>query len=166
MVVTEVANQKQPSMLRGKAVAVAVGAAILAAVALGVLSGWFTGKSGLAATVLAATIPGILSLGGGGLALVSMRSGDVLAAVHAAVFIVVFCVCFVTSAEFGANQRSKELRENTEKAWVKYTKALQACTQEEYKTNEARKQLELDPLPSEYFCKTPPPLAVRTADRK
>lgn len=131
-------------------------AVIVAAIPLGLLSGWLTGQSGPHETVVAATIPAILSIGGGALALAGTRKGDFVRAVQAVAFIVVFCLCFRMALDVGLERRQGDARLSRLETLDAHLQHLEACSRAEWFVNAARHQLGLEPLASEHFCpKTP-----------
>ena len=131
-------------------------AVIVAAIPLGLLSGWLTGQSGPHETVVAATIPAILSIGGGALALAGTRKGDLVRAVQAVAFVVVFCLCFRVALDVGLERRQDDARLSREDELDAHLRLLEACTKAELFVNGARLQLGLESLPPEHFCPKAP----------
>ena len=129
---------------------------VVGAVSLGMLSGWLTGQSGPDEIVVAAAIPAILSLGGGAFALVSVRSANPVAAIHAVAFIVAFCLFFKGSVTYAVDQRREDARRDAERLLDTQLRRLEACSKAEHFINGARVALDLDPLPREYFCSEAP----------
>ena len=127
-------------------------AVLVAAIPLGVLSGWLTGQSGPDETVVAATIPAILSIAGGALALVATRKGDAARAVQAVGFILVFCVSFRVALDVGLLRRQDAAKTSRSDALDTHLRHLEACSRAEFFVNGARQELGLEALAHEYFC--------------
>ena len=129
---------------------------VVGAISLGTLSGWLTGQSDPHETVVAATIPAILSLGGGAFALVYARNRNVLGAIHAVAFIVTFCVCFKGAVSYSTETRRADAVLDAEHLLDAHLRHLEACSKAERLINGARIALQLDALPTEYFCRRAP----------
>ena len=135
--------------------AVVVGGTIISAAALGIVSGNLTGQSGPNAAVVAAVIPAVLSLAGGVVVAASIRSHNTVSAVQATAFIVVFCILFTVALNGAVEVRMEERDRVVKVAKETHFRELEKCSKVEYLINDNRKKLNLDVLPSEYFCKTP-----------
>ena len=127
-------------------------AVLVAAIPLGVLSGWLTGQSGPHETVVSATIPAILSISGAALALIATRKRDAVRAAQAVGFIVVFCLGFKVALDVGVKRRQADATLSRVQELDAHLGRLEACTRAELFVNAARLELGLEPLPLEYFC--------------
>lgn len=130
--------------------------AVITADALGRLSGSLTGQSGPHETVVAAAIPAILSIGGVLVALIGTRNWNPLRALHAIVFIIVFCASFTAGMNRAIAQRHTDAEVSERQALDDHLLHLLKCLEAEKFVNGARAEFELDRLPVEYFCRKVP----------
>ena len=122
---------------------------LLALGSLGFIVGWFVGNNGSDATVLAAVLPAILSIGGGILlfrATTQKENGDRHHSVINNISVFLFVVLLFAGSECGKSARQKADKYNL-------NKYFETCSNEELRTNESRTRLGLSPLKSEVFCK-------------
>ena len=140
-----------------KAVGTVLAVAIaIASSALGHLSGWLTGHSGPHETVVAATIPAILSIGGGVIVLRGTSNGNPLRVAQVTVFIVAFRLFFRVGAYSGVQERQADALVNATQIDATQLRHLESCSKAEFFVNGARYALGLQPLSSVYFCRAVP----------
>lgn len=127
--------------------------ALVAAISLGLLAGILTGAvPPHDPAAVAATVSAILTLGGGALAYAGSRNGNVVRAIQAVGFIVVFCVCFTFAMAVASDKRQHNAALNSQKRLAAQVRLLEACSKTESFVNGARRQLGLEPLASTHFC--------------
>lgn len=128
---------------------------VVAAAAVGLLSGWLTGHSGHDATVVAAVVPAVIAAGGTAAVVAARRGEGGVAEIATAIGIVVLCVTFAAGGLYGAKQRKSNIEAETVEALAKRIRFLEICSKQQNEINSGRAALGLLPLPSKYFCEFP-----------
>ena len=128
---------------------------VVAAAAIGLLSGWLTGHSGHDATVVAAVVPAVIAAGGTAAVVAARREDGGVAEIATALGIVLFCIMFAAGSLYGAMQRKFNIEAETVEALDKRVRFLEICSEQQKEINTGRDALGLPPLPSKYFCEFP-----------
>ena len=116
---------------------------------LGLVTGIFVGRSGLAPAVVASLIPAILTLGGGFIIFKSEDQHPVMGPVS----VILFSIALLWGGSIGYTDQKNDLKREADEATELIESHFRDCSIREEKINRFRtKLLDLPPLKSAVFC--------------
>ena len=126
--------------------------AVVAAVTLGTLCGWLTGRADPASAAIAA-VPGILTIVGTLLFWKSMGDNGVAAGGYAVVFVVAFSATFAMGVVHGARERSVAADVSVLNAMQRRIELAHRCSDAVIFLNQVRSRTGKPPLSLEDVCR-------------